>query len=80
MKISELKQQVISAIPHSGLYETLPDLCNRVRAKLETMQVSESDRESLEFLLDFFQHSDIWLNRIATNPSTKKIEEFLEEE
>lgn len=78
MDIFELKQQILSAIDDSTLHDVLPEFCDRIKKKLEVMQVSESDREHLDLLLDFFQNSNQWLNRIAEHPSTKAIEEFLE--
>ena len=77
MDIIELKQQVLSAIDSSSLRALLPQVCERVRTKLETSEASESDREVLDLLLDFFRSPDEWLDRIAEHPSTKAIEEFL---
>jgi hypothetical protein len=78
MEISEMKNQVLSAIDSSDLQNVLPGVCDRMKRRLEATQVSEFDRELLDFLLDFFKNPAVWLDRVATHPLTKTIEEFLE--
>lgn len=66
MNHSELKQQVLSAIDVSPLLSILPGFCAGVRQLIEEADISESDSELFQILVDLFQNPEEWFKRVSS--------------